>query len=83
MTLEQVQLALNVLVYRYLDSNEVIHEGWINDHEFGAGQSILRMMKENNYVNCSVIMSRWLGDHLGIKRFKVFQTNAKSAISNL
>ena len=73
----------NVLVYRYTDSKDEIHEGWINDHEFGAGQSILRMMKENGYMNCSVVMSRWLGDHLGYKRFNVFQNNAKSALSNL
>ena len=73
----------NVLVYRYLDSKDVVHEGWINDHEFGAGQNILKMMKENDYQNCSVIMSRWLGDHLGTKRFNLFKNNAKSAISNL
>ena len=73
----------NVLVYRFLDKDEKLHEGWDNDQEYGAGQAILRYMQENNSMNCAVVMSRWLGDHLGPSRHRTFATNAASALDKL
>ena len=70
----------NVLVYSFLDTNGSVHEGWVNDREFGAGLDILKSAKEQEYQNYAVILSRKLGDHLGFKRHQVFQDNALSAI---
>ena len=70
----------NVLVYSFADANGSVHEGWVNDREFGAGLDILKSAKEQKYENYAVVLSRKLGDHLGFKRHQVFQDNALSAI---
>lgn len=71
----------NVLVYYFKDSNNKEHEGWCNDREYGAGLNILKFAKTNKCENFAVILSRKLGEHLGIRRHQVFQENAYSAIS--
>ena len=73
----------NVLVYRFTDEHGDKHENWINDGEYGAGQNILKVMKEHDVDNIAVVMSRWLGEHLGKVRFEVFSNNAMSAILKL
>lgn len=78
-----VSATSNVLVYRFRDSKGVIQEGWDNDNEFGAGQSILRAIQNDNYENIAVVMSRWVGEHLGVSRHMIFVNNALSAIEQL
>ena len=73
----------NVLVYRFRDNKDVIQEGWDNNHEFGAGQSILRALQEDDHENVVVVMSRWVGDHLGVSRHQIFVNNALSAVDQL
>ena len=73
----------NVIVYRFTDNKGDIHEGWSNDREYGAGQGILNIMQDNNVMNIAVIMSRKVGQHLGVRRHSVFQGNAMSAINLL
>ena len=73
----------NVLVYSFVDKDGKLQEGWDNDHEYGAGQAILRYMQENENTNCAVMMSRWLGDHLGPSRHRIFANNAASALDKL
>ena len=73
----------NVLVYSFTDRNGELHEGYCNDREFGAGQCILKKMKEKDFNDRVLIMSRKVGEHLGIKRFSVFEDNATSALDIL
>ena len=73
----------NVLVYSFIDRDGEVHEGYCNDREFGAGQSILKKMNEKGYQNKVFIMSRKVGEHLGAKRFSIFDDNANSALELL
>lgn len=73
----------NTLVYSFVDNDGEVHDGYCNDREFGAGQCILRKMNENGYSNKAIIMSRKVGEHLGTKRFSVFQDNVLKALELL
>ncbi|XP_056009389.1 uncharacterized protein LOC130051465 [Ostrea edulis] len=58
----------NILIYRFKDNNGILHEGYCDDGEFGAGRKMLKLLQDQNIVNVSVVISRMVGRHLGPKR---------------
>lgn len=69
--------------YAYITSDEdgTPVEGYNDDGEWTAGQRLLSELKESNFENCIVIVSRWCnGSMLGPRRFELLTEAAQGAL---
>ena len=60
-----------------------IKESFRDDREHGSGAALLKFLRDGNHSNTIVIVSRWLGEHLGPYRFEVFKECAQDAVDKL
>ena len=60
-----------------------IRDSTRDDGEHGSGRAILDILKEKNLRNVIVIVTRYLGEHLGPARFDEFKQCAKDAVEML
>ena len=60
-----------------------IKESFKDDREHGSGAALMKFLREGNHSNTIVIVSRWLGEHLGPRRFDVFRNCAQEAVDKL
>ncbi|XP_061170362.1 uncharacterized protein LOC133179682 [Saccostrea echinata] len=73
----------NILIYRFKDNNGVLHEGYCDDGEFGAGRKMLGVLKDQNRIDVAIVISRMMGRHLGPKRFQIMENTMMEALNKL
>ena len=73
----------NILVYRFTGSEGLVHDGYQDNGEYGAGRRILKELCDQNVSNAVVIVSRINGKHLGPRRFQIMKDIATSAAEML
>ena len=70
----------NILVYRFTGSEGLVHDGYQDNGEYGAGRRILKELCDQNVSNAVVIVSRINGKLLGPRRFQIMKDIATSAV---
>ena len=56
-------------------------EGYQDDGEYGASHRLLKMLKDNNYINTAVFVVRAYGGRkLGLKRHEIIKKVAEQAV---
>ena len=71
----------NMYAYRLNGKNSVI-ENSNDDGEFGAGNKLIKLLREQNQSNVMVVVTRWYGGmHLGPQRFKCILKSATDALT--
>ena len=73
----------NILVYRFTGSEGLVHDGYQDNGEYGAGRRILKELCDQNVSNAVVIVSRINGKHLGPRRFQIMKDIATSTAGML
>ena len=65
----------HVLVYRFKDSDGLVHEQYQDDGDYGTGRRLLQYMRDNQIINSAMIASTWTRGpgRLGFARFGVFE----------
>lgn len=94
--LEDIHAAILKLRMKYVDATHVAcayrlpgantpqNQDYVDDGEFGCGRAMLKVLKEEKYMNMAVFMVRFYGGKLlGVKRFEIFRNLTKSAITAL
>ena len=67
--------------YRLENASGPFNQEGHDDHEYGAGRTILRVLKQKGLRNISVFIVRYFGGtKLGDRRFKILQTLTETAI---
>ena len=61
-------------------SEALVHDGYQDNGEYGAGRRILKELCDQNVSNAVVIVSRINGKHLGPRRFQIMKDIAPSAV---
>lgn len=70
--------------FRLPGSNTPQNQDYVDDGEFGCGRTMLKVLKEAQFMNMAVFIVRFYGGkHLGVRRFEIFRDLAKVAIKNL
>ncbi len=62
----------NMLAARIIENGELIEYGE-DDRERGAGNHILKVMREMNMINCVVVVSRWYAGHIQHRRWNIVE----------
>ncbi|XP_062585845.1 uncharacterized protein LOC134247508 [Saccostrea cucullata] len=70
-----------ILVYRFRE-NDKVTENYHDDGEHGAGRRLLKFMQDNQIFNAAIIVTRWMGDHIGPERFTIME-NLLNDVANL
>ena len=70
----------NILVYRFKDKNGLIHEGYNDDGEFGAGRRLLKVLQNLDVTNMTFLISRFYRKHLGFRRFQIMENLAADIV---
>ncbi len=68
----------HMYAYRIREGGRTI-EHFDDDGEPYGGKAILERMREKGIINAVCIVSRWMGEHLGPRRFDVFASCAMEA----
>ena len=65
----------HVLVYRFKDSDGLVHEQYQDDGDYGTGRRLLQYMRDNQIINSAMIASTWTRGpgRLGFARFGVYE----------
>lgn len=70
--------------YRIPGSNTPNNQDYVDDGEHGCGQTMLKVLKEEQLLNIAVILVRFYGGkHLEVQRFEIFRTLTQAAIQAL
>lgn len=70
--------------FRLPGANTPINQDYIDDGEFGCGRTMLKVLRDQQYMNMAVFMVRYYGGtHLGVSRYDIFRQLAQSAIRAL
>lgn len=48
-------------------------ENYTDDGEHGAGRRLLKYMQENQIMNVAIVVTRWIGEHIGPQRFTIME----------
>ncbi|XP_056003742.1 protein IMPACT homolog [Ostrea edulis] len=70
----------NILVYRFTDKNGLIHEGYNDDGEHGAGRRLLKDLQYLHVTDMTCIISRFFGKYLGYRRFQIMENLAADIV---
>ncbi|XP_048753927.2 uncharacterized protein LOC125665320 [Ostrea edulis] len=70
----------NILVYRFTDKNGLIHEGYNDDGEHGAGRRLLKDLQSLHVTDMTCIISRFFGKYLGYRRFQIMENLAADIV---
>ena len=71
-------------MYAYrIGRTATMKEACKDDREHGGGSTLLKLLKDANCTNTIVIVSRWLGEHLGPDRFNIFKECGEQALELL
>lgn len=73
----------NVYAYRFAGSDGMVHEGSEDDGEHGAGRTLLSAMNDNGIQNALIVVSRWFGNKIGMRRFTHIVDAGLSAGKNI
>lgn len=70
--------------YRLPGANTPKNQDYVDDGEHGCGRTMLKVLREEKYMNVAVFIVRYFGgSHLGVARFDIFRNLAKSAVKIL
>lgn len=70
--------------FRLPGANTPINQDYVDDGEYGCGRTMLKVLREEKYMNMAVFLVRFYGgQHLGVGRFDIFRKLARSAVSSL
>lgn len=70
--------------YRLPGVNTPSNQDYVDDGEFGCGRTLLRVLKDEQFMNMAIFIVRYFGgQHLGMHRFTIFQNLARKAIKAL
>lgn len=70
--------------YRLPGANTPLNQDYVDDGEFGCGRVLLKVLKDEQYMNMMVVIVRYYsGKHLGALRFEIFRKLAHKAIKAL
>ena len=73
----------NMYAYR-LKEGDSVKESCSDDGEHGAGNRLLRLLREHNETDIVLICTRWFGGvHIGPKRFEHMTNSANEALQKL
>lgn len=73
----------NIYAARYVEDGKVV-ERKSDDGETGAGMVILRILRQTNFVNVVVVVTRWYGGvKLHADRFKHVQDSTRLIVEEL
>ena len=61
-----------ILVYRFRNQGKII-ENYHDDYEHGAGRRLLKYMQENQIMDAAIVVTRWMGEHIGPQRFSIME----------
>lgn len=71
-------------VYRLPGNETFILQDYVDDSEYGAGRTLLRVLKDEQYLNMAIFMVRYYGGkHIGTARFDIFREVASTAVKAL
>lgn len=73
----------NVYAYRFAGSDGTVHDGSEDDGEHGAGRTLLSAMNDNGIQNALIVVSRWFGNKIGMRRFTHIVDAGLSAGKNI
>lgn len=77
---DRVYAGANHTMYAYRTGRtNNMKESCKDDGEHGGGSALLKQMKDQNTTNTIIIVSRWLGNHLGPRRFDIIKGCAEEA----
>lgn len=62
-----------ILVYRFRSDQGKVIENYHDDNEHGAGRRLLRYMQENQIMDAAIVITRWMGEHIGPQRFNIME----------
>lgn len=70
--------------FRLPGANTPFNQDYVDDGEFGCGRTMLKVLREEKYMNMAVFIVRYYGGkHLGPARYDTFRELAKDAIRAL
>lgn len=61
-----------ILIYRFMEQGKLI-ENYHDDGEHGAGRRLLKYMRENQIMDVAIVVTRWMGEHIGPQRFTIME----------
>jgi hypothetical protein len=61
-----------ILVYRFRNQGKII-ENYHDDYKHGAGRRLLKYMQENQIMDATIVVTRWMGEHIGPQRFSIME----------
>lgn len=65
-------------------ANTPRNQDYIDDGEFGCGRTMLKVLREQQYMNMAVFMVRYYGgSHIGVARYEIFRDLTQKAIKAL
>lgn len=62
-----------ILVYRFRDQGKIVENNH-DDYEHGVGRRLLRYMQENQIMDAAIVITRWMGEHIGPQRFNIMES---------